>query len=191
VIYHWFSLSYLENLVALSHISELHTLLRKLSHTHTHTHALHELSLLLKIFYLQENFCAYWLLTLIISWYIFEMLFNCFISYLYMRVLHISLCFLASIVKRLDGHVLASGRARLCRSLIWQHAVQTSMYHVQTRAFCFLYQIHTTTFCLFYHVVLCVFCLGLIPRFWHSLHIFSHSQVFPLTFLILLSFSSF
>jgi len=31
---------------------------------HTHTHALHELSLLLKIFYLQGNFCAYWLLTL-------------------------------------------------------------------------------------------------------------------------------
>jgi hypothetical protein len=53
-------LSYLENPVALSHISELHTLLRKLSDTH----ALHELSLLLKNFYLQGNFCAYWLLTL-------------------------------------------------------------------------------------------------------------------------------
>jgi hypothetical protein len=51
---------------------------------------------------------------------------------------------------------------------------------------------HThTTFCMFYHVVLCVFSLGLIPRFWYSLHIFSHSQVFPLTFLILLSFGSF
>jgi hypothetical protein len=51
---------------------------------------------------------------------------------------------------------------------------------------------HThTTFCLFYHVVLCVFSLGLILRFWHSLHIFSHPQVFPLTFLILLSFGSF
>jgi hypothetical protein len=48
-----------------------------------------------------------------------------------------------------------------------------------------------TTFCLFYHVVLCVFSLGLISKFWHSLHIFSHSQVFPLTFLILLSFGSF
>jgi len=55
-------LSYLENLVALSHISEFYTLLRKLSHTHTH--ALHELSLLLKNFYLQGNFCTYWLLTL-------------------------------------------------------------------------------------------------------------------------------
>jgi hypothetical protein len=31
---------------------------------HTHTHALHELSLLLKNFYMQGNFCAYWLLTL-------------------------------------------------------------------------------------------------------------------------------
>jgi hypothetical protein len=48
-----------------------------------------------------------------------------------------------------------------------------------------------TTFCLVYNVVLCVFSLGLIPRFWYSLHIFSHFQVFPLTFLILLSFGSF
>jgi hypothetical protein len=35
LIYHCF-LSCLENSFALSHISELHTLLRKLSHTHTH-----------------------------------------------------------------------------------------------------------------------------------------------------------
>jgi hypothetical protein len=59
----WFNidfLSYLENPVALSHISEVHTLLKKLSYTHV----LHELSLLLKKFYLQGNFCAYWLLTL-------------------------------------------------------------------------------------------------------------------------------
>jgi hypothetical protein len=38
-------------------------------------------------------------------------------------------------MKRSHGHVLASGRARLCRSLIWQHANRTSMYHVRTRAF--------------------------------------------------------
>jgi hypothetical protein len=53
-------LYYLENPVALSHIIKLHTLLRKFSHTH----ALHKLSLLLKNFYLEENFCACWLLTL-------------------------------------------------------------------------------------------------------------------------------
>jgi hypothetical protein len=128
------------------------------------------------------------------------MLFDYFISYLYMRVLkltlgnfflHISLCFSASSVKRLDGHVLTSRRTQLYRSLIWQHAFWMSIYHVRTRAFYFLCQTHTTTFCLFYHVVLCVFSLRLILRFWHSLHIFSHSQVFPLTFLILLSFGSF
>jgi hypothetical protein len=55
-------LSYLENPVALSYISEVHTLLRKLSHTHTHT--LHELTLLLKNFYFQGNFCACLLWTL-------------------------------------------------------------------------------------------------------------------------------
>jgi len=53
-------LSYLENPVALSHISELHTFLRRPSHTHTSL----ELSLLLKNVFLQGNFCAYWLLTL-------------------------------------------------------------------------------------------------------------------------------
>jgi hypothetical protein len=52
---------------------------------------------------------------LIISWYIFEMLFNCFISYLYMCVLkltlgkiiflQISFCFSASSVKRPDALV--------------------------------------------------------------------------------------
>jgi len=47
----------LENLGDLSHISELHTLLRKPSHTH----ALHELSLLLKKSCLRE-FYAHWLL---------------------------------------------------------------------------------------------------------------------------------
>jgi hypothetical protein len=81
------------------------------------------------------------------------MLFDYFISYLYMRVLkltlgkkkilHISLCFLASSVKRPNGHVLASGRAWLCRSLIWQHAVRTSMYHVQKLAFFALSAKHT------------------------------------------------
>jgi hypothetical protein len=82
------------------------------------------------------------------------MLFFCFISYLYMCVLkltlgnffmHILLYFLAPNVKRPDGHVLASGRARLCRSFICQHAVRMSMYHVRTRAFCFLCQTHTHT----------------------------------------------
>jgi hypothetical protein len=50
-------LSYLENPGDLSHISKLLTLLRKPSHTH----ALHELSLLLKKFCLQEIY-AHWLL---------------------------------------------------------------------------------------------------------------------------------
>jgi len=169
-------LSYLENPVALSHINKLHTLLRKLSHTR----ALHELSLLLKIFYLQGNFCAYWLLTLkyilVYFWnaiWLFYQLFIHACSKAKVRkfFLHISLCFSASSVKRPDGHVLASGHTRLCQSHIWQHAIRTSMYHVRMRAFCFLCQTHTLI-CMFYHVVLCVFSLELIPRFWHSLHIF-------------------
>jgi len=151
---------------------------------HTHTHTLHELSLLLKNFYLQGNFCAYWVLTLnyilVYFWNAIWLFYQLFIhacseaKVSKKKILHISLYFLASSVKRSDGHVLASGCARLCESHIWQHVVRTSMYHVRTRAFCFLCQTHTT-FCLFYNVMLCVFSLGLIPRFWHSLHIFSHS----------------
>jgi hypothetical protein len=99
------------------------------------------------------------------------MLFDCFISYLYMRVLkltlgrkknlHISLCFSTSSEMRSDRHVLASGRARLCRSLIWKYAVQTSMYHVRTQAFWFLCQTdththtHTTFSC---SIILCCVC---------------------------------
>jgi hypothetical protein len=100
-----------------------------------------------------------------VSWYIFEMLFDCFISYLYMCVLkltlgkkflHIFLHFSASTVKRPNGHVLASGHARLYQSLIWQHAVQTSMYHVRTWAFCFFCQTHTLLFA--YSIMLCCVC---------------------------------
>jgi hypothetical protein len=65
------------------------------------------------------------------------------------------------------------------------------MYHAGRELSAFSVKHTHTTFCTFYHVVLCVFSLGLIPKFWHSLHIFSHSKGFPLTFRILLSFGSF
>jgi hypothetical protein len=48
-----------------------------------------------------------------------------------------------------------------------------------------------TTFCLFYHVVLCAFSLRFLLRYRYSPCILSQSQVFSLTFLILLSFGSF
>jgi hypothetical protein len=155
----------------------------------------------LKNFYLQGNFCAYWLLTLNYIWvYFWNAIWLFYQLYIHacseanvknFFFLRISLCFLASSVKRLDGHVLASGRARLCRSLIWQHAVWTSMFHVLTRGFCFPCQTHTLHFFLFYHVVLCVFSLGLILRFWHSLHISSHSMVFNVSSFVLLKFCAF
>jgi hypothetical protein len=123
------------------------------------------------------------------------MLFDYFISYLYMRVLkltlrkkkflHISLCFSASSVKHPDGHVLASERISYlttCRLDEYVPRPNTSLF--------FLCQTHSTL-CLFYHIVLCAFSLGFLPRYRYSLQIFSHSQVFSLTFLILLSFGSF
>jgi hypothetical protein len=76
-------LSCLENLVAWSHISEHHTLLRKLSHTH----ALHELSNILK-FSIGREICAYWILNSQLYLCIFlNCYFHCFISWLYMHVL--------------------------------------------------------------------------------------------------------
>jgi hypothetical protein len=83
----WFNykfLSYFKNSVALNHISEDHTLLRKSSHTH----ALHELSWLLKNFYPQGN------LYLLITWLfficlrIFHKLSNYFLRFRYMCVLN-------------------------------------------------------------------------------------------------------
>jgi hypothetical protein len=177
-------LSYLENPVALSHISKLHTLLRKLSHTH----ALHELSLLLKNFYLQGNFCAYWLLTLnyilVYFWnaiWLFYQLFIHACSEANVRkfFLHISLYFSASSVKRSDRHVLASGRARLCRSLIWQHSVGTSMYHIQTRAFCFLCQTHTHTHTLLFVCSIRLCCLCFLSDWSRDLVFSAHLFSFP------------
>jgi hypothetical protein len=117
----------------------------------------------LKNFYLQGNFCAYWLLTLnyILSYFwnaiwLFYQLFihACSEANVRKKKIHY---FSASSVKRPDGHVLASGCARLYRSLIWQHAVRTSMYHVRTQAFFFLCQ---NTYNYFLPILLCrVVCI--------------------------------
>jgi hypothetical protein len=123
----------------------------------------------LKNFYLQGNFCAYWLLTLnyilIYFWNAIWLFYQLFIHACFepnvrkKKFMHISLCFSASSVKRPDGHFLASGHARLCRSLIWQHAVRMSMYHVRTRAFGFLCQTHTHTHYFLPILSCCVVCI--------------------------------
>jgi hypothetical protein len=74
----------LENSVALNHINEDHTLLRKSSHTH----ALHELSWLLKNFYLQGNLCSLITWLFFICLHIFDELSNCFLTFRYMCVLN-------------------------------------------------------------------------------------------------------
>jgi hypothetical protein len=47
--------------------------------------------------------------------------------------------------------------------------------------------IHHCIFLLIYHVMLCAFSRRFLPRFWHSLHISSHSIVFSLFSFVLLS----
>jgi hypothetical protein len=44
-------------------------------------------------------------------------------------------------------------------------------------------------FSYFYHIV--CFCRRFLPRFWHSLHISSHSMIFSVFSFVLLSFSDF
>jgi hypothetical protein len=190
-------LSYLENPSDLSHISELHTLLRKLSHTH----ALHELSLLLKNFYLQGNFCAYWLFTLnyilIYFWNAIWLFYQLFINVCSeANVRKFLFCIFSFVLQLLVWSVRTDMFLRPDAlgsvNLLFDSMPSGRVCTMSGLEFFLLSLPNThTTFCLFYHLVLCVFSLGLIPRFWHSLHIFSHSQVFPLTFLIPLSFCSF
>jgi hypothetical protein len=128
------------------------------------------------------------------------MQFDCFISYLYMCVLKLTLGNFCSAHFPLLFSFYCDASRQTC-SCNWMRSALSISYltacypdeYVPRPDENFLLSLQNThiTFCLFYHVVLCVFSLGLIPRFWHSLHIFSHSQVFPLTFLILLSFGSF
>jgi hypothetical protein len=172
-------LSYFENPVALSHISKLHTLLRKLY------------TCIAWVKFTIENFLSagkfLCLLTLNSLNYIFVYFWNAIWLFYQLFIhaysepnvrnfffLYISLCFLACSVKRSNGQVLASGRARLCRSLIWQHDVQTSMYHIQTRAFCFPCQTHTHYFLLVLSCcVVCVFSRTDPEIFAFSAHLFS------------------
>jgi hypothetical protein len=69
--------------VALNHISEDHTLLRKTSHTHT----LHKFSWLLKNFCLQGNLCSLITRLFFICLSIFDKLSDCFLRFRYMCVL--------------------------------------------------------------------------------------------------------
>jgi hypothetical protein len=77
-------ISYFENSVALNHISEDHTLLRKSSHTHT----LYELSRLLKNFYLQGNLCSLITWLFFICLRIFDKLSDYFLRFRYICVLN-------------------------------------------------------------------------------------------------------
>jgi len=162
----------------------------------------------LKNLYLQGNFCAYWLLTfnyiLAYFWNAIWLVYQLFIhACSEANVMIFFFCVFPSIFQllvwsvRMDmflrPDVLDSINLYLTACRPDEYVPRPhdnfllSLPNTHTHA-----HTHThTPFCMFYHVVLCVFSLGLIPRFWHSLHIFSHSQVFPLNFLILLRFGSF
>jgi len=149
----------------------------------------------LKNFYLQGNFCAYWLLTLN---YILVYFWNA-IWLFYQLIIHA--CFEANIRKFLFcifpstfQLLVWSVRTDMFLRLdalgsvnLLSNSMPSSMYHVRMRAFCFLYQTHTHTHTLlfFCSIMLCCVCFlsdwsrdfgilctsFLIPRyfFWLSL----------------------
>jgi hypothetical protein len=88
-------------------------------------------------------------------------------------------------VKLPDRHVLVSGRARLCWSLIWQHAIRTSMYYVRTRAFFFLWQTHILLFAC--SIMLC--CVCFLSNWSRDFGILSTSSLIPMYFFWLSLFS--
>jgi hypothetical protein len=108
------------------------------------------------------------------------MLFDCFISYLYMRVLKLTLffffCIFPSVFQLLVWSIWTDMFLRpdaldsvnlLSDSMPSGRVCTTS----ESEPFAFSAKHTHTTFWMFYHVVMCVFSLRLIPRFWHSLHV--------------------
>jgi hypothetical protein len=145
----------------------------------------------LKNFYLRGNFWAYWLLTLnyilVYFWNAIWLFYQLFIhACSEANVRKFLFCIFPSVFQLLVWSVRmdmflspdALGSVDLLSDSMpfgqvcttsWCKPFAFSAKHTHTHT-------HThTTFCLFYNVVLCVFSLGLNSRFWHSLHIFSHS----------------
>jgi len=120
------------------------------------------------------------------------MLFDCFISWLYMRVLkltfgkkkflHIFLKFQIFMCEAFGRTYSSSRREQSC------HPDRISIGLKLASLF-----LPCTHLCIFidlsYHVV--CFSRGFLLRFWHSLHISSHPMIFIMSSVILLSFCAF
>jgi hypothetical protein len=154
----------------------------------------------LKNSYLQGNFCAYWFLTLnyilVYFWNVIWLFYQLFIhACSEANVKKFLFCIFPPTFQLLMWRVRTDMFLRpdvlgsvdlLSDSMSSERVCTTSGREL----FPFSAK-HTLLFICSIMCVFCVFSLGLILRFWYSLHIFSHSQVFPLTFLFLLSFGSF
>lgn len=118
-----------ENPVALKSYQWISNLIEKVfTHTHTHTHALHELSHLFKISICRE-ICSNWTLKLSIMFlHIFEMLFDYYISWLYMRVLEVLFGKYIFLQFFLKFHIFNVKRPDGCDLDGW-----TVKWHVRTR----------------------------------------------------------
>jgi len=111
------------------------------------------------------------------------MLFDCFISCLYMRVLKLTFG------KNIFLYIFLKFQIFKCEVFGWTYSyVQTSS--VLRLASLFLPYTHLCIFIdLSCHVV--CFSRGFLPRLWHSLHNCSHSMIFIVSSVILLSLCAF
>jgi hypothetical protein len=156
----WFNiefLSCLENLVAWNHISEHHTLLRKLSHKHMHC-----MSWVIYLNFLSAGkfvLIEYLTLSYIVAyfWCVIWLFYQLFIhacSEANFRENYFSTNF--SLFSAFQCE--ASRRMRSCQLLVWQvdhpNALITRPDVILTSSYlslCFLCHLHTTTFLLIYH----------------------------------------
>jgi len=111
------------------------------------------------------------------------MLFDCFISWLYMRVLKLTFG------KNIFLHIFLKFQIFKCEVFGRTYSyVQTSA--VLRLASLFLPYTHLCIFIdLSWHVV--CFSLGFLPRLWHSLHNCSHSMIYIVSSVILVSLCAF
>jgi len=132
----------------------------------------------------------------LISVHIFAMLFDCFISWLYMRVLKLTLgknIFLQNFPQASDFQCELSGHEQSSHMLTYQlpsrQLSETSEQDPYRFKTCFSFStIHTSLH--FYHVMLCVFLVDF-SRDFGILCTSSHSMIFIVSSVILLSLCAF
>jgi hypothetical protein len=140
--------------------------------------------------------------------HVFELLFDCLISYLYMRVLKLTLgkiiflqifLWFSAFPCEVSGQTCLTVWTQVALPFVnlavdrpdelvtHQDAILTSIYPLLS------FSSSRTPLHFYWFIMSCCVCFsrGFLLRFWHSLHVSSHSVVFSLSSFVLLSFCAF